>query len=353
MNVCILGDVHFGVRADSKVFAENFRKFYTEVFFPSLVERDVKHIYQLGDLFDRRKYINFLTLAECKDYFFDKAKALGIEVHVLLGNHDIFWRESLEVNSPRLLLAEYDNVFLYSEPMKVKMGNRAADIIPWICKENEDEIHSFINKSTSDICLGHFEILGFQMYRGVENHDDGLSHEMFEKYKRVYSGHYHHKSTAKNITYVGTPCEHTWQDHDDPKGFHIMDTDTLEIEFIRNPFTMFTKFYYDEDEIDLKKFDPSSFADKHVKVVVVNKKDFYKFDRFMERAYKTNPIEIKIIEDFSEFEADSQTDEELNVEDTLSLLSQYVDAIDTDADKDKIKTLMRTLYVEAQNVDEE
>jgi hypothetical protein len=87
--------------------------------------------------------------------------------------------------------------------------------------------------------------------------------------------------------------------------------------------------------------------------VVVNKKDFYKFDRFMERAYKTNPIEIKIIEDFSEFEADSQTDEELNVEDTLSLLSQYVDAIDTDADKDKIKTLMRTLYVEAQNVDEE
>jgi hypothetical protein len=132
-----------------------------------------------------------------------------------------------------------------------------------------------------------------------------------------------------------------------------MDTDTLEIEFIRNPFTMFTKFYYDEDEIDLKKFDPSSFTDKHVKVVVVNKKDFYKFDRFMERAYKTNPIEIKIIEDFSEFEADSQTDEELNVEDTLSLLSQYVDAIDTDADKDKIKTLMRTLYVEAQNVDEE
>ena len=86
--------------------------------------------------------------------------------------------------------------------------------------------------------------------------------------------------------------------------------------------------------------------------MVVNKTDYYKFDQFVDKIYKSNPLELKIIEDLSEFESTALDDDEVNLEDTLSLLSHYVDNIETDADKDKIKTIMKTLYVEAQNTDE-
>jgi hypothetical protein len=94
------------------------------------------------------------------------------------------------------------------------------------------------------------------------------------------------------------------------------------------------------------------YASQHVKLVVVNKKDFYKYDLFIERLYKVNPLELKIIEDLSEFENDSLGEQEIDLEDTVTLLSHYVENLDTDADKERIKTLMKMLYVEAQNWEE-
>lgn len=350
MTVCILGDTHFGVRSDSRAFSDYYRKFYDEVFFPRLIENNVTEIYQLGDLFDRRKYVNFLTLAECREYFFDKIKQLGMHLHVLIGNHDIFWKESLHVNSPSLLLKDYDCITLYQDPTTIKIDDLSVDIIPWICKENEEDIFKYIKKSKSSVCFGHFEISGFQMYKGIESHE-GISSETFKRYDLVLSGHYHHRSSNGNIVYVGTPMEHTWADFEDPRGFHLFDPSTKELEFIENPYTIFKKVYYDDTkpiEVDGK-----SLVNTHVKVIVVNKTDYYKFDQFMESLYECNPIEVKIIEDLSEFEAQAAGAEEVNIEDTMSLLSQYVDNLDTISDKDRIKTLMKTLYVEAQDFAQE
>ena len=113
MRICLLGDTHFGVRNDSKAFHAYYEKFYQQTFFPILEERGVRTIIQLGDLFDRRKYINFLSLTESRRYFFDECAKRGITLHALIGNHDIFWKESLEVNSPELLLKDYDNIHLW------------------------------------------------------------------------------------------------------------------------------------------------------------------------------------------------------------------------------------------------
>jgi len=347
--ICILGDTHFGVRSDSRAFSDFFKKFYNEIFFPYLIKNNIKVIYQLGDLFDRRKYINFLTLTECKNYFFDIAQKNNIEVHTLVGNHDLFWRETVEVNSPSLLLSNYRNITIYTKPTTVIIDNTSIDIIPWICKDNESEIYDFMIESKSQICFGHFEIAGFQMYKGHEN-DEGISAGVFSKYDSVLSGHFHHRSTSGNITYVGTPAEHTWADFEDPRGFHIFDTSKRSLEFIQNPFTIFSKIYYDDTkEI---KYSTEDFENKHLKLIVVNKTDYYAFDKFVEEIYKANPLELKIIEDLSEFESDAMGDQEVDLEDTITLLSQYVDSLDTEADKDRIKTLMKTLYVEAQNYEE-
>jgi DNA repair exonuclease SbcCD nuclease subunit len=310
-----------------------------------LKEHGITEVYQLGDLFDRRKYINFYSLDECKRYFFDELDNQNIKLHTLVGNHDIYWRESLSVNTQSLVLGEYSNVSIHASPITINTNNTSIDIIPWICPENEKEVVEFINASKSDICMGHFEIAGFAMYRGMECHD-GLSRDMFDKYEQVWSGHYHTRSKQDNITYVGTPYEMTWQDYADPKGFHIFDTDTRQLTFHENPFNIFHRIEYDDTK-ELPDLE-LNLTDAFIKLVVINKTDFYKFDIFLNKLYSKGCYEIKIIEDMAEFR-DGTVDEEINLEDTVSVLSNYIDSIETDLDKEKVKTYMRTLYTEAVN----
>jgi hypothetical protein len=297
-------------------------------------------------LFDRRKYINFNTLALAKDYFFNPIASRGLHFYTLLGNHDIFWKESLEVNSTGLVLGEY-NINLIDEPTKIEIENTSIDMIPWICKENQKEVFEYIDQSKSDLCFGHFEIAGFPMYKGMVGHH-GLSHEMFSKYERVLSGHYHTRSKQENIEYVGTPYEMTWQDYNDPRGFSVFDTETRELEFIRNPYTIHEKITYDDknhDPIDLSTID---IKDKYVKLAVVNKTDLYKFDQFVNEMYTKDAYEIKIIEDFSEFN-DGEISTDINIEDTMSILSNYVDSVETEENKEEIKSVLKELYLEAIN----
>ncbi len=347
MKICLLGDTHFGVRNDSKSFHRYFEKFY-DIFFDYIEKNNIKYIIQLGDLFDRRKYINFLTLSESKKYFFDRIENKGIKLITLLGNHDIFWKESLSVNSPELLLQSYKHIDIIQNPTTKSFGGVSIDIIPWLCKENEQEVFEFVKNSEAKICIGHFELSGFEMMKGVPNHD-GIDCKFLSNYDYVYSGHFHTASSKGNIRYLGTPYELTWADYNDPKGFYILDLNTKEIEFIKNSLVMFDKIYYDDTKDD--KIDTSKYEEKFVKVIVVNKTNFKKFDTLIDNLYKNNPNEIKVIEDLSEFES-STIDESINLEDTMTLLSEYVDGLETDADKTRLKTILRELYVEAHDYEE-
>ena len=349
--VALVTDTHFGARSDSIPFDNFFRRFYDETFFPEIDKRGIKTIFHLGDCFDRRKYINFNTLSSCRDYFFDAAKQRGIEIVMIVGNHDTFFKNTNNVNSPGLLLSDYDNVTAYSGPIEYSIDGTSILLMPWICTDNYNECMEAMKVSNSQVLFGHFEIAGFQMYKGHEN-DEGFNPKIFEKFDLVCSGHFHHRSSNGNINYLGNPYELTWADFEDPRGFHIFDTSTRELEFIQNPFTIFSKIYYDDEKVDSTAVDVSQYTNQHIKLIVVNKKDFYKYDQFVERLYKINPLELKIIEDFSEFENEALGDGDIDLEDTITLLSQYVDNLETDAEKDRIKNLMKTLYVEAQDFEE-
>lgn len=347
MKIIFLGDTHFGARNDSLNFHKFFEKFYSTILFPYIDENKITTVIQLGDLFDRRKYINFNSLSESKRYFFDQVESRRLNFHTLVGNHDIFWKESLEVNSSSLILGEYQHVNVHTHPTQLSFpDNTSIDIIPWICKENESEILNYIDNSKSDLCVGHFEIAGFPMYRGMTA-EDGLSHEMFAKYERVLSGHYHTKSKAENIEYIGTPYEMTWQDAYDPKGFSVFDTETRELHFVQNPFNIHVKLTYDDTS---KMAEVGDLKDKYVKVVVVNKTDLYMFDQFITKVYDQDPAEVKIIEDLSEFN-EGNISEEINLEDTMSILENYIESVQTTEDKDSIKKVMKGLYLEALNME--
>jgi len=349
LKVAIITDQHFGARNDSIAFLDFFEKFYENTFFPALDSAGINTVLILGDTFDRRKYVNFYALDRAKKMFFDKLEERGIRVHMLAGNHDTYYKNTNEVNSPDLLLTEYNNIDVISKPETIVINGTSICMMPWICPENYQESIDHIKNTKAEICMGHFEIAGFAMYRGMESHD-GLAKETFEKFDLVFSGHYHHRSSDKHIHYLGNPYELTWQDYNDPRGFHLFDLDTRRLEFMVNPYRMFERIEYNDKEQEPTDLDVIDLEKKYVKLVVVNKTDFYKFDKFIQKLYNKGCHEIKIIEDMTEFQ-DGEIGEEINLEDTLSVLSHYVDSIETDVDKEQIKTYMRTLYTEAVNIE--
>jgi len=351
MRVAIITDQHFGARNDSTAFLDFYERFYNDTFFPTLDSNNIESILILGDTFDRRKYVNFYSLDRAKKMFFDKLEERGIKVFMIAGNHDTYFKNTNDVNSPELLLAEYTNIHLVNKAQDIIVHDIPICFVPWICPDNYQESIETIDSSNAEICMGHFEIAGFAMYRGMESHE-GLSKDLFKKFDLVFSGHYHHRSDDGHIYYLGNPYELTWQDYNDPRGFHLFDIQTRQLEFVRNPNTMFERAEYDDTLVDPSLNDYGHLSNKYVKIVVVNKNDFYKFDKFITKVYNANPYEVKIIEDFSEF-SEGEIDSDINLEDTLDVLSNYIDSVETDLDKDKVKTFMKSLYTEAINLEVE
>jgi len=345
MKAALLTDTHHGARGDSVAFDLYFKQFYDNIFFPTIEQRGITRIIHLGDCFDRRKYINFNSLQSCKEYFFDKARDLKIKIDMIVGNHDTFFKNTNDVNSPDLLLKEYQNITTYSSPTTINVDGRDILMLPWICTDNYQDSMKTIETTSAKVCFGHLELEGYQMFKGQENHE-GFDPKLFKHFDLVCSGHFHHRQSKGNITYLGNPYQMFWNDYDDPRGFHIFDTDTLDLEFIENPYTIFERVYYDETK---ETANPEQYSNKLVKLIVVEKTDQLKYDKFIDKLYKANPLEVKIIEDMSEFEADILDDKDVDISDTQTLLSQYVDALETDVDKTRLKTLMKTLYIEAQD----
>ena len=353
MKLCILGDTHFGMRNDSSIFHDLYKGFYLNTLIPYLEEHGITEIYQLGDLFDRRKYINFNTLTLAKQYFFDELKNKGINLHTLLGNHDVFYKNTLKVNSTSLVLGEYDNINIYDKPVTVRLGNIDLDIIPWICEENEAEVLDFVDRSSSEFCIGHFELAGFEMDRGNVCHE-GLDAAKLSRYELVMTGHFHHKHKKGNILYVGSPGEITWADYNDPRGFHIFDTETREVEFIANPYTIFRKISFNDEEMfynDLSKYDFDQYKNKYVKVIVVKKSNAFLFETFIDTLIKAGPLDVSVVEDFSELSAADSLHEIDQADETTTILDKYVDTIEIDLNKTKLKNILREIYTEALTIE--
>lgn len=357
MKIAIITDQHFGARNDSPQFLDYYEKFYTETFFPKLAEEKITTLLILGDTFDRRKYMNFYTLKRSKEMFFDKLANMNITVHMLAGNHDTYFKNTNDVNSIDLVLREYDNINVIDTPQTIHLNyaNTTADVcmLPWICAENYERSMEEIKNTSATICMGHLEISGFAMHRGMQS-QEGLDRAIFRKFAATFSGHYHHKSSIDGVHYLGNPYELTWQDYNDPRGFHLFDLDNGDLTFVQNPNVMFHRIIYDDKaetikEIDNKDLKP--YANTYVKVVVLNKTNPYLFDKFMNNLYNVNPADITIAEDFTEL-ADI-TDEDVDqAEDTITILNKYVDGItEENIDNTKLKTLLKELYVEALNTE--
>jgi DNA repair exonuclease SbcCD nuclease subunit len=357
MKIALITDQHFGARNDSTHFLDYYEKFYRDTFFPVLDSNNISTVLILGDTFDRRKYVNFYSLKRTKEMFFDELAKRNIQVHMLAGNHDTYFKNTNDVNSVDLLLKEYTNVNVIDKPTTIWLDDEKHPIcmMPWICPENYEDSMFVLSDTDADICMGHFEIAGFAMHRGMPSLE-GLNRELFRRFDCVFSGHYHHRSTSDNITYLGNPYELTWQDYNDPRGFHLFDLDTRNLEFIVNPNVMFHRITYDDKENSITEItnkDLTKYTNTYVKVVVVNKTNPYLFDKFMASLYDVNPIDVTIAEDFADLTEGVEDDMIDQAEDTITIINKFVDGIQEEhIDNDRLKTVLKELYVEALNLEQ-
>ena len=342
MKIAIITDQHFGARKNSKLFHDYFLKFYNDVFFPTLEQEGITTIVDMGDTFDSRKGIDFSALSWAKDNYYDKLKEMGITVHTIVGNHTAYYKNTNEVNAVDLLLREYDNVKVYSEVESIVIDNLNVLLVPWINSDNEDKSVSLINKSTAPVCMGHLELKGFRVHRGYIM-DHGTDCNIFKKFDRVYSGHYHTRSNQGEIYYLGNPYEMFWNDCGDTRGFHLFDTETLEHTPINNPYHLFSIIYYEDNDYQL--FDTTKYTNKIVKLIVRKKSDTKKFEKFVDKLYSSNVAELKVVENF-EFQ-ESEEFEAFESEDTMSILNRYVEESEVNLDKSRIQKMIQEIYQEA------
>ena len=344
MKVAIITDTHYGARKGSKFLHDYFEKFYKNIFFPALVENNITTVIHMGDAFDSRKSIDYQSLEWAKRVVFDPLKSY--DVHMIVGNHDCYYKNTNQVNSPELLLQTYSNIKTYSEISEVAIDNLQVLFIPWINAENFEGSVKAIKDSTSKVAMGHLELNGFRAHRG-HTMEDGMASELFEKFERTFSGHYHTRSDNGRIFYLGNPYEMFWNDVNDPRGFTIFDTETLEHTHIENPYKLFRNIYYEDTPLQLFKF--KEYEGKIVKVIVRKKTEPKQFEKFIDKLYSVGVQDMKIIENFQIHESeDFEVDEEEN---TISILNRYIEESDLELDKGVIKKILQDLYRQSCEVE--
>lgn len=346
--IIILGDLHCCARGGSSLFSDYFNRFFNEVLYPYCQANNIEQILQLGDLIDNRTSLQYKQFHASKDIWFKKMGDLGIKMTVLLGNHDICYKHSLSINSPELLLGEYDHIQVIKEPTQLKLGKTTFDIVPWICDENRKDIESFISrKDRGSVLLGHLELSNFPMSKGDQPHKGGDDPDLFDGYGLVFQGHFHTRSSKGNIIYTGIPYEITWADYADPKGFYVYDTETGAYEFVRNELTIFEKLYYkDGCSTDIK-----GLRGKIVRVMVIDKGDPVKYDRWLDSVRLIEPHELKIV-DGEISVSDAELDGDLEITDTRQIIKNYIDKLETTVQVDDLNSYMQNLYNEALTVDD-
>ena len=347
MKIVILNDTHCGIRNSSEIFLNNSEQFYNNVFFPECEKHSVKQIVHLGDYYDHRKFVNFKALNHNRRIFLDQIRKRGMSMDIIPGNHDTFYKNTNELNSLKECLGHYMNeVHIIMEPTVMQYDSLKLGLLPWICQDNYELCMNFIRDCRADWIGSHLELNGFEVMRGLTN-KHGMDPKLFSRFEMVLSGHYHCSSKKDNIWYLGSQMEFFWSDAHDAKYFHILDTETREMIKIRNPYTLFEKILYNDEEMDYNNYN-KDLTNKFVKVIVVNKTDPFMFDRFIDNIQNQKIYELKIAENFNEFIGANVEDENMSFEDTAEIVDTYIDAVDTDLDKNKIKVEMRQLMTEAQ-----
>lgn len=234
--IYLLSDIHFGLRNSSKEWLESHKDYFENFFLP-LIEKEIKQPYLIiaGDVFDNRQSINHLIM----DYaivLFLKLSKLCKEIHIIAGNHDVFFKSSNAVTPLNFIKYLGSNITIYKEPELIEIDNIKFFMLPWINdKVKEIEIIKSQSKH-SDYLICHTEVKDFY-YNAKVAVKNGNDLSVYKDYNKVFSGHFHLKQNAKNLYYIGSPFHFTRADIGNKKGIYIFNTSNEGLLFIENNYS--------------------------------------------------------------------------------------------------------------------
>jgi DNA repair exonuclease SbcCD nuclease subunit len=353
MRVVLITDTHWGVRSDSAIFLDYQKKFIDNILLPYIDNNKIDTVIHLGDLVDRRKYINYVTAERMKNDFLKPLDLRAVDTHIIAGNHDIYHKNTNEVNALRELVAgKYNNIRVYTNPTEVTIGDLPILFVPWIVPETRQLTIDRINHTSAEVCFGHLELNGFEMDKGSVC-TTGEDKKIFERFDIVCSGHFHHKNTIDGIYYLGAPYQMTWADYNDTKGFHVFDTETRGLQFIENPYTLFNIVYYNDVKYKLDQMveqaNKLSIEQSYTKIIVDQKSKPYQFDRFVTLIEQKQPHDLKVVDRVALIIDNTSIIDQ--AEDTLTILTRSLDEAEISVDKDAAKALLKQLYNQANMMD--
>lgn len=353
MKFAVITDQHFCLRGSSEYFRDNYTEFYNKVFFPTLLDQGVKTIVGLGDTFEDRKNMNLLGLDHARTVYFDPAEKNGIEIITILGNHDVFYRNTNDIHALDLIDKAYPNVKVIHDTEVIDFDGFKLGLVSWINKENYESRLDFIKNCEVDVLAGHFEISGFEMTKG-NFCEGGMSQDIFKRFNEVWSGHFHIASKQGCIRYLGNPSQTNKGDVGYKRGFYIYDTDTRELIFYENPFNVYENVFYDEN-YDILNYDFSQYKNQMVSLYITawHKLDKTKLNLFIDEMNKVT-YSMDVIETESLVSDIKKEANKVEYTSHIEMITSWIDReFDKKEDKTNLKIMMTELYNNALQMSEE
>jgi hypothetical protein len=272
----------------------------------------------------------------------------------LVGNHDTYYRNTLEVNGIAQSfsdLIQSGKMRLFDRPEETEAGL----IIPWVCADNHDEVYSAVEKSASRFCFGHFELSGYDMYRGMPC-EHGANPDFLGRFEQVYSGHFHTHSRKRNICYVGTPYDIIWSDASDPKFVMLLDTEAVgeaRETWFENESKLHHKILLDSSKVNRSQLADMNFfylKDKFVKLIIMNGDRPDVIEAISKAIRAVEPNSFTIVDSTSLNSTDEvQALEKISHKDPLTALLDEIDSkFSMDQNKaNRLKSYANEIYTEA------
>lgn len=365
MKILKIGDLHVGARSGNEHMRSFIKSYLMDYVIPYMVENDIKHFLQAGDFFDVRRSLYGRDRQWIVDEFIPLLEKHDLHGMVIPGNHDISNRNTIAPNWVDWLAAESDGrIICCNEASDYTIGDLTVCMVPWICRENYDNVLKAIQSSKAKYCMGHFELAGFPMYPGTICEEGIIDTKLLSKFEVVDSGHFHTRSKIGNIEYLGTPYHLNWQDYQDGdnRGFYVMDTDTLESEFIRNKsrHTLFRTFDYDYSIISDDKVAQDNLLDKSwmedvfglkgkiIRVICRDRENNGHYKKFLATLRTVDCISHQVIDKTVQAVSEEiLVDEETLRKDTLSVIKEKVQKTDG-IDQPAVMTILEKSYRDCQ-----
>lgn len=354
--ITLVGDLHLGIKNNSIEWLNIQREFLLD-FLINKVDEDFNEdrdiLFLEGDIFHSRESINVRVQNEAFEIFSALAKKFKRGIYIIIGNHDVYYKDKNEVHSLKSLSHLAENIHVFERPEIITInGSHNFLMLPWV--ESTSQINQIItdHKELCDYIVCHADIKGlrFNKWTKVEH---GIEVDMLSSYKRVYAGHIHHRQEFKNVLYTGTPYQMDRGDRDNTKGFYQLDVSgsTLTETFIENTVSpVYKKFdIYDllekpvEEVIELFN---NSFVDIMISVNFVNK---FSVNRFLEAISKAGHRKVEFFTYVDEAK-DSNSSIDFNPEDQFNIVDIFKSFVKTRDYSQGFKTELAKKFIEVHNL---